>query len=236
MSFWTSLKLRLCGRRKVRGYLDPAEIKHAKKLGVSLWEYLENQSGSTGLHERLVREFINPELKGSETILEIGTGAGKVAARLLNLFPDIRYLSFEPDPHLRRYLNEQFADRITSFHTHGSDLRQVSANSIDLVIASGVYTYLDSATIINYLRETSRVLKPGGTAIFNIFDTDDPTGWPIEAAHHYSELDDPRPFLSSSFVARVCESLGMVFESRWKSDPDSGSTYLKFRSRDTARK
>ncbi len=166
---------------------------------------------------------------GDESVLEIGTGAGLVAARLLRKFPRLTYISFEPNRHLRAYLEEHIPDRIQSFIPSGKDLRQIPDSSMDIVIASGVYTYLESATILSYFRETARVLRPNGLAIFDIFDSDDSSDWIVSSAHNFANQGDSRPFLSQSFVARFAQTIGLILEKTWKWKHASGSTYLVFR-------
>lgn len=143
--------------------------------------------------------------------MEIGTGAGLIAARVLKARSDVEYLSFEPERYLQRHLEKYLGtDRFKSMQSSGVDLRGVGSGSVDAVMIYGVFTVVETVAIFKYLQEASRVLKKGGVLMFDIFDTDRSDAPLFALIQKQVVRMQSRPFLSGVFMAGYLRELGFV--------------------------
>jgi hypothetical protein len=218
----TSLPSRIFGKLKrilrppnnyVKAGYVRAETRKADAAGVPLYEYLEREAPPALRDFRdasataLLRS-VPPEGR----IVEIGTGAGFIAARILAARPGMEYLSFEPEQHLARHLDTWLGrgGKFRSMKATGFDLSGVESGSADAVVVYGVFTVLDMAAIFTYLDEARRVLKPGGILMFDIFDTDQLDGHLVELIRSQVGRMQSRPYLSGRFLAGYLERLGFA--------------------------
>ena len=114
------------------------------------------------------------------TIMDIGVGCGRFAQYLRdydflgNRFTGA-YIGIDIDQEMLDWCNQHFdsrfrfhlsTDKSASYHNTGSGIEAYRVpepdSSIDLVFSTSLYTHLLEAEMINYTRETYRLLKPGG--------------------------------------------------------------------------
>lgn len=110
-------------------------------------------------------------LPAQPRIVEIGCGIGVVIKRILAAYPAAEIWGLDISTTMineaKRLLGED--PHIHLEVTEGDSLGAIPDRSIDLVICTGVFIHiLDIGLIRNYLREASRVLKPGGAFRFNV--------------------------------------------------------------------
>lgn len=144
-------------------------IKMALERQMSVSDYLEklwNQKSRTlSIVNRLTKLGIFDYQ--ITTVLEIGTGAGIHAEKIIELCQPARYESYDIDRGWADWLARQY--NIISHHADGSSLRDSADRSIDLVFAHGVFIYIPLLTVCQYFREIVRVTKEGGFVAFDIF-------------------------------------------------------------------
>ena len=101
------------------------------------------------------------------TILEIGCGVGRFLKPLACHF---RYvIGVDISEEMLKVANENCSclPNIETRLNHGSDLPGVEDNSLDYCVSAGVFQHITHIeVIISYIREAIRVLKPGGTFLF----------------------------------------------------------------------
>ena len=105
----------------------------------------------------------------SQTVLEIGCGMGRMTARLAELYGSVLALDVSPEMLVRA--REALADRdnISYQLVAGSDLSGVDDGSVDAVFSYIVLQHVPTVDgQLQYLRETRRVLRPGGVAAIQI--------------------------------------------------------------------
>ena len=158
---------------------------------------LQSSTGNLGLYyaigeayAQIAQEYLPP----APTVLDIGCSRGRLA-RFLCLNPSLTYIGF--DIHAdsidwaNRYFPRMTGDRATfvhadlksaTFNAVGSSEKKISEyrfpaenGSVDMAVASSLFTHLYEEDCVHYLRETSRVLRPGGAALLSIH-IDVPTG------------------------------------------------------------
>ncbi len=150
--------------------------------------------GSTGTYElqyfllagHLASQLIGHFLKPDSTVLDLGCGCGKIARFLVHDRYVARYVGFDVLKLCVDWSNQHLAPATEGrFTFHHADLYNAEYNphgtlqaqefrfpamdaSIDLTFAGSLFTHLLEPDCRHYLRETARVLKPGGIAIISM--------------------------------------------------------------------
>jgi ubiquinone/menaquinone biosynthesis C-methylase UbiE len=101
--------------------------------------------------------------------LEIGCGPGRLLRPMSRWFGEIHGVDVSDEMIARA--NEKLRDipHAHAHHASGSDLALFPANHFDFVYSYAVFQHIPSSDVVfSYLRETVRVLKPGGVARLHI--------------------------------------------------------------------
>ena len=125
--------------------------------------------------EGLVRE-LESELKrlpagepARRRALEIGCGPGRLLRPLSRHFGEIHGIDVSDEMIARARENLRGVPNAYPHHASGSDLSQFPDNHFDFVYSYAVFQHIPSGDVVfSYLRETARVLKPGGVARLQI--------------------------------------------------------------------
>jgi ubiquinone/menaquinone biosynthesis C-methylase UbiE len=107
---------------------------------------------------RLLREL---GVDGAGTIVEVGCGSGALLARLHELAPAARLVGVEPDAELRAHARERVPSG--ELVDGAADALPLPDASADAVVVRFVLQHL--ADPVEALRETRRVLRPGGVVV-----------------------------------------------------------------------
>ncbi|MES9524666.1 class I SAM-dependent methyltransferase [Streptomyces capoamus] len=130
------------------------------------------------------RQYLANGLRDGISMVELGSGPGFTTERILNLLPEIRITAVEIDP----LLVEVAGDRLS--HSFGERLDIVEASIMDTGLPSDTYDFALTRLVLEHLpdpvaavREVTRILKPGGRAVFvdNDFEMHLMTSPPIPA-------------------------------------------------------
>jgi SAM-dependent methyltransferase len=102
-------------------------------------------------------------VRGRDAALEIGCGPGRLLRPLSRHFKEIHGVDVSDE--MIRLAQERLRDtpNAHAHHTSGSDLAQFPDDKFDFVYSFAVFQHIPSRDVVfNYLRESRRVLKPGG--------------------------------------------------------------------------
>jgi len=127
----------------------------------------------------LDRQVFGPFLGEPEVILEIGAGGGRFTTVLL---PRCRRLiATDTSPTMLEILRRRFGHdgKLEVQLLDGRGLGGTPDASVDAVFSYGVFVHLQHWDIFNYIRETARVLKPGGKAVIQHANTFSELGWQL---------------------------------------------------------
>jgi len=128
---------------------------------------------ATGRRE--VDEFLSRLNLGdtkSWSMVEIGCGLGRMTHRFAERFS--RVYSVDVSPEMLKRAGAQWASlaNVDFILGHGNDLPGIADRSVDFVFSFIVLQHVPEPTIVkDYIRETARVLRPGGLAYLQ-FRTD----------------------------------------------------------------
>jgi SAM-dependent methyltransferase len=123
-------------------------------------------------YERFVRRFLSAIRMdpAKQVALEIGCGAGRVSEFLSRDFRGLVAVDVS-----REMLNigrkRVDAENVLWLCNDGKSLKAVSDASVDFVFSYGVFQqFPDAGRVADYVRETARVLKPGGWFVFQVMN------------------------------------------------------------------
>jgi prepilin-type processing-associated H-X9-DG protein len=161
-------------------------------------------------------------IASNATVLDIGCGCGRIARWLINL-PELRYIGFDIfkaniawcDAHVTPRSGGRFQfhhfDGQSAFYNPGGRLATTDyrfpadAESVDFALAASVFTHLREPDALHYLRETQRVLRYGGRALFSIHI--EPRGGPFSGSEARIDIA-PRYFVG------MAERAGLALRER----------------------
>ncbi len=110
------------------------------------------------------------DLPSHHHALEIGCGVGRDTVHLARHFERVDGVDVSPTM-VRRALQRGMPDNVVLHALSGHDLQPLPDDTYDLVFSHLVFQHIaDPEVIATYLRETARVLVPGGVATLQ-FDT-----------------------------------------------------------------
>ena len=110
-----------------------------------------------------------PAPAASRRALEIGCGPGRLMRPLSRLFGEIHGIDVSDEMIARAKENLRGIPHAHPRHASGSDLSAFPDGHFDFVYSYAVFQHIPSAAVVlSYLRETARVLRPGGVARLQI--------------------------------------------------------------------
>jgi SAM-dependent methyltransferase len=152
-------------------------------------------------------------LRESDRVLDIGCGVGRVALPLTRVIRTGTYDGFDIVRRWIRWCRRNITPAHPNFRFTHADVYNSHYNrsgvpasefrfpyedaSFDFAFATSVFTHLDVSSATHYLRETQRVLRPGGTlvATFFFFEGDlsnAALGFNVDRGdHRLLDADDP---------------------------------------------
>lgn len=100
------------------------------------------------------------------SVCEIGPGSGRYLAKVLQLCRPARVEIYETARPWAQYLVDTYG--VVAQPSDGSTLASTESGSVDLVMSHKVFVATTTLVTFRYLTEMARVLRPGGTAIFDV--------------------------------------------------------------------
>jgi len=184
----------------------------------------------------LVLEWAGPR----SAVLDVGSGYGRLAVGLLERGFDGRYEGFDILPRHVAWCRKHLTAFAPSYRFHHLDIRNERYNPtglldpfaarfpgkgpFDAVAVFSVFTHMERRSIAHYLREVTRLLRPGGVAVTTFFLWDEarlpavtsaaaahPMIHVLDACSRYASADDPLFAIAhhSLVVRGIAEGAGL---------------------------
>jgi SAM-dependent methyltransferase len=136
-----------------------------------------NRSGEATAADVHLEAAVGP----SDTVLEIGCGAGRVGRHLAPRCGT--WIGADVSANMLRYAAEALKDlpNVQFFKLNGFDLSGVDARSLDVVYSTGVFMHLDEWERYRYIADARRVLRSGGRLYVDNFNLLTDEGWAVFA-------------------------------------------------------
>jgi ubiquinone/menaquinone biosynthesis C-methylase UbiE len=124
-------------------------------------------------------------LRAGHRVLDIGCGTGSFVALLKRRYPEVEVVGLDPDPKAlaRARRKAERAHVSVRFDQGFSDELEYPTASFDLVFSSFMFHHLQGDTKQKTLRETRRVLKPGGRLC--LLDFEEPHSHRLPSLLHF---------------------------------------------------
>jgi hypothetical protein len=153
------------------GYLDASKIiREARSSGLTVPEYVEKIFGGAGQAEEVINEIRGlGALENVEVVCEIGPGTGMYLDKIIRYAKPKQYHIYETASDWATYLEKTYYPLVIKHDADGYTLRHTPDSSCDLVVAFGVFVYLDFLNCFEYFKEMVRVCKKDKFIVFDCF-------------------------------------------------------------------
>lgn len=184
---------------------------------------LGHEWGTPADLDHVARHFIDPYLGADAVVGEIGSGGGRVAARVAP--KSGRLYCFDISQGMlqqaRRALSHQ--TNVEYVLLDGPSLPRALHAAFHFLYSFDVFVHLDLHTIWRYVQEVERALRPGGHALLHTANLTAPGGWDNFAAQERYR-PETHYFISPEIVRTMVCHTGMTIVK--ESVPDPGNFYL----------
>ena len=125
-------------------------------------EYARNSSAQLTWARELIDRL---KLDGSETVLDVGCGDGKITAEFVRVLPDGFVLGTDSSPAFIDYARSHYPpERFPNLRFEMIDARQLSSDrSFDLIFSNAALHWVDDH--LAFLSGCARLLRPGGRLV-----------------------------------------------------------------------
>ncbi len=189
--------------------LPPVELRHL--VGPTQDHFYDNPTG------RMVFPEVPPG--AYDFVFDWGCGCGRIARQLLQQNPPPgRYVGVDLHRGMIEWCSRNLAPHSGSFSFHHQDVRNLGLNpsgtaevlpfpapgaAVTLFLAWSVFTHVNEAAALYYLRELGRVLHPEGVAL---------TTWFL-----FDKTDFPmmQEFQNALFINDVDPTNAVIFDKSW---------------------
>lgn len=166
------------------------QIKAATDPGAERLHWPGDEWGTPEIWQKIYEMVFAPEI-GPDTVrvVEIGPGAGKYTAMVLDRQPGARLLAFDVSPAYLSVMTERLAPAIAAGRLEAIRLepewdhlaRAIEARgwggSVDLLFSIDAMVHVDLQYLIAYWLCAARVMRPGGRMIMSVADATSPHGF-----------------------------------------------------------
>jgi ubiquinone/menaquinone biosynthesis C-methylase UbiE len=182
--------------------------------------------------ERDAKRYILPFLSPDSSVLDLGTGIGRIARWVA---PHCAHLTAVDvsDRMLQRARSVLGIERVSYVRSDGRTLTEIPTSSIDLAYSLLVFQHIEREDVVSYLDELRRVLRNEGGLVLQLPNLADKSS--LEAFVNYALHGRTRSVARLRYYTR--EEVGILF-NRFGFVVDEeqqrhGSMYLRARKRDS---
>ncbi len=117
------------------------------------------------------------ELSPTDTVLELGCGAGRIGRELLDHCGS--WIGVDISPNMIQVAGQRLEGRnnVRLEVLDRTSLECIESSSVDKAYTIAVFCHMDKEDLFLYMRELERVLRPGALAYLETWNLADPVGW-----------------------------------------------------------
>jgi len=161
------------GDRDFADYIPHREVvRRARESGLSVGDFIDATYNVPGATQTTIDQMVALGVFADpvERVCEIGPGSGRYLQKTIELCHPKSYEIYETATEWRDWLVRTYG--VTAHQPDGSTLSQTPDRSVDLVHAHKVLYGLRITTLCRYLTEMARVVRPGGSVVFDVLTED----------------------------------------------------------------
>jgi SAM-dependent methyltransferase len=195
--------------------VPPPTAEDASRLSV-----LGGEWGTPRDLEHVLSEYLDPFAHADSVVGEIGSGGGRIAARLAPRVAELYCFDISQGmlDHAKRTLAGHTNVRYVLLERPSLPLELRS--HFDLLYSFDVFVHLDLHTIWSYIREVAAALRPGGHAFLHTANLTAPGGWEsFESQERYRP--ESHYFISPEIVRTMVGHTDLRFVKESTPDPDN---------------
>jgi len=194
-----------------RRFLKRFHSEGIPRLGAILYNALSGTSVFQRHYKLIARDILGDRAEGS--LLDIGTGPGRLLLELHQLSPGMRLVGIDISPSMVVKARQNMADvglsGVIEIREGNASQMAFGDDSFDIVVSTGsIHHWKDPTAGLN---EVYRVLKPGAYALMYDLVSDTPASILKDMAHEFGKLKTLLFWLHSFeepfYSRRDCESL-----------------------------
>lgn len=210
-----ALNLRISGR-----FANVDLLSHSVEANRYLWSsYDWSERGDEWTRkaanpDRWLRELLDKMLykymgRGRE-ILEIGPGAGRWTEYLIPISK--RLVLVDITPKCIAMCRQRFAgrDNKVEYHVIDGDIGFIEGNSLDRVWSYDVFVHINPSDTENYIKNISRILRPGGIAVIHHGSWDEYKGGAVVGFRSRTTAAEVERFVRQAGLALLEQNRALV--------------------------
>ena len=154
-------------------------IAEAQRDGMAVNDFIEKDHRKPALAE--LERLVFPRISPASTVCELGPGTGVYTRRINAFITGGVFHVVDSDPNAIAFLRKHLPKNpCTRLHLNsGTALPFESAGFVDLAFGASIFTGGNLSYFFKYMQEFSRVLKVGGSLVFDYFDISTEAGWAV---------------------------------------------------------
>lgn len=156
----------------------PGYLEAARQAGMDVNDYEEQVLGWK-LPLPTLEQVLFPYLAPDSRVCEIGPGTGRWSRHIVSRVPRGELHLVDQSPWIARFLRAYFAGspNVRAHVGDGQTLPFAETGWLDAIFSANTFVALKLGVVYHYVRDFSRVLRPGGYAVFDYVDPTTEEGW-----------------------------------------------------------